>query len=241
MKALERSQREFLGAIRSDAPVPERMQIYRRNVRANQHDALAAAYPVVRRLVGDAFFREVADRYGIAHPSPSGDLHRHGAALASFLGSYAPARELAYLPDVARLEWSVAVSFHAADPRPFDFAALEAMPPSSRASLVLELQAGAAIVDSSHPVVSIWKANQEGRDGTPARSEGAECALVHREDFVVRVDEVSAIERRFLGAIRDGASLGMLAADAALAPSLAEQVVRWTRAGVIDGFCSPAR
>src|SRR5262249_36772420 len=112
VKPLAGFQHEFLEAICSDAPLDDRLSVYRRNVLANQHDALAATYPVVRRLVGDAFFRESATRYALAHPSDSGDLHRFGAHLAAFLAAYAPARELSYLPDVARLEWAVARSFH---------------------------------------------------------------------------------------------------------------------------------
>ena len=46
--------------IRAAGVLPaERLALYRRNMRATQHDALAATYPVVRRLVGDAFFRVV--------------------------------------------------------------------------------------------------------------------------------------------------------------------------------------
>jgi hypothetical protein len=241
VKSLAQLQRDFLAAIYSEDRLDGRAAVYRRNVLGNQHEALAAAYPVVRRLVGDAFFREVADRYARAHPSPSGDLHRHGSALAQFLEGYGPARELPYLPDVARLEWEVAQAFHESDARVFDFRALESVDGDSRASLRLSLQPAARLVESRHPIVAIWEANQEGRDGTPARHEGGDNALVHREGYAVRVVSLTADDHRFLRAVERGATLGDMAADDGLAPVFTEQLVKWTRAGVIDGFSSLPR
>jgi hypothetical protein len=229
-------QRDFLGAILSDEGPRGRVDVYRRNVLANQHDALAATYPVVRRLVGEAFFREAARRYASAQPSPSGDLHRHGGRLADFLEGYEPARQLPYLPDAARLDWAVACAFHDADPRQFDYPALNALGEEDRAQVRLRLQPAARIVASSHPIVAIWEANQSDRDGTPDRAEGADTALVYREEFTVRVSVLDPVARRFLEAVRAAATLGEMAGDAAIGPQLGAQLVNWTRLGVIDGF-----
>src|SRR4029077_8861696 len=157
VKALAEIQRDFLDTVYGEAPLTGRAAIYRRNVLANLRGALAAAYPVVRRLVGDAFFDEAADRYARAHPSASGDLHRHGEAFAAFLERYAPARDLDYLPDVARLEWIIAQAFHAADARVFDFAALAALPEVERGRIRLDLQPPARLIESPHPILSIWE------------------------------------------------------------------------------------
>ena len=88
MSALGELQAQFLDEIFGDAPLDPRRAVYRRNVLANLHDALAAAYPVVRRLVGEAFFREAAERFARAHPSRSGDLHRFGEGFGQFLSRY---------------------------------------------------------------------------------------------------------------------------------------------------------
>ena len=236
MKALADLQREFLASLYGEADLPGRPGVYRRNVLANLREALGATYPVVRRLVGDAFFAEAADRYASAHPSASGDLHRHGEAFAAFLAAYAPARSLAYLPDVARLEWAVAQAFHAANARTFDFAALAAIAEADRAAIRLALQPGARLIPSAHPIAAIWAANQPERDGTPDRAAGAERVLVHREGFGVRVRALADEEWALLSALARGATLGELAADAAIAPTLPEQLPRWTSLTVIDGI-----
>src|SRR5690349_19822275 len=80
MTSLAETQRRFLRDLYGAQALDPRAAVYRRNVLANLHDALAAAYPVVRRLVGEAFFREAARQFTQAHPSTSGDLHAFGSA-----------------------------------------------------------------------------------------------------------------------------------------------------------------
>ena len=244
MKALADLQREFLADLYGEAPLRGPLAVYRRNVLANLRDALGAAYPVVRRLVGDAFFAEAADRYARACPSASGDLHRFGESFAEFLAAYEPARPLDYLPDVARLEWAVAQAFHAADARAFDFAALGAIAEADRGKVRLALQPAACLIASPHPIAAIWEANQAGRDGTPERTQGADRVLVYREAFTVRVRPLAEGEWRLLAALARGATLGELAADPNLASSLAAELPAWTSLTVIDGLdipCSPPR
>jgi hypothetical protein len=45
----------------------------------------------------------------------------------------------------------------------------------------IELRPCVRRLASPHPVLSIWEANQEGRDGTPARAEGGERVVVRRD------------------------------------------------------------
>jgi hypothetical protein len=241
MKALARFQRDFLEQVYGDAPAAGPAAIYRRNVLANLHDALAAAYPVVRRLVGDAFFGAAAERFARAHPSTSGDLHRYGAELAQFLAGYAPAADLPYLPDVACLEWAVAQAFHAANARAFDYAALAAIAAPERERVCLRLQPAARLVASAHPILDIWEANQPARDGVPAKLCAEARVLVFRAGLEVRVRALSTGEWSFLSAAASGATLAALAADPILAPILAGELVQWARLTVIDGFdlCSP--
>ena len=235
MNALAEWQRQFAAELFGGTAGGKPLEVYRGNVRANLHDALAAAYPVVRRLVGPAFFREAALQYAAAHPSRSGDLHDYGGSLAAFLEGYAPARGLDYLPDVARLEWAVAASFHAADDRALDYAALGAIDPGLLDGVRLRLQPSVRLVASRHPIAAIWEANQPGRDGTPERSEGADRAVVHRERYEVRVRPVDPTSWRFLEALQSGASLAELAADEGIAPRLRDELVTWAGRGVLAG------
>jgi len=239
MRPLAERQARFLSDIFGEGPLEARLALYRRNVLANLHDALAAAYPVVRRLVGDAFFREASERFAREHASRSGDLHGFGAAFGDFLAAYSHAAGLPYLPDVARLEWAVARSFHAADPGQVDFTRLAAIPEAERVRVRFLLQAGARLMASEFPIVSLWEANQPDRDGTPERTTGGDQVLVHRDGFVVRVRALAAPDWRFLEALAAGASMEALAADDTLAPELERLLVEWTANRVIDDFALP--
>ena len=245
MGSLARVEAAFLDAILDprDGVLSPGLEVYRRNVRANLGGALAAAYPVVRRLVGDAFFDEAALRYVRANASRSGDLHEYGGAFASFLEVYEPARKLAYLADVARLEWACHESHHAAGAEPFDMAALARVAVESLGEVRFRLHPAARLMRSAHPIAAIWEANQPHRDGTPARIEGSDHVVVRREGLVVRVQSVAAAEWTLLAAFAAGA--GLEAASAALAPGDAERILteslaRFVRDQVLCGFMLPA-
>jgi hypothetical protein len=177
--SLERQQREFIEAVLArDTPADERLAIYHRSALANRRGALAAAYPVVARLVGESFFGEAAARYGEAFPSRSGDLNAFGDRFATFLEAYPYARELPYLPDVARLEWAVHESRHSPQGEALDYLALGAVPPDAIGQIRIRPRPSVRLVASPHPILSIWAANQADRDGTPELTQGAEQVAV---------------------------------------------------------------
>ncbi len=245
MERLARTQEEFLEAILEprDIEATPGLEIYRRNARANAVSALAAAYPVVRRLVGEAFFDEAAVRYMRSNPSRSGDLHEHGGSLAAFLEVYEPARGLEYLADVARLEWACHECHHAADAGALDVAALARVGAESLGELRFALHPAVRLMRSFHPIAAIWEANQPHRDGIPDRARGPDHVLVRREDLAVRVERVDAAQWTLLAGFAAGASLDEASASLGAGEAeriLAASLARFVRDGVIRRFSLPA-
>jgi hypothetical protein len=229
---LARRQSEFLEALAAHAAVDEPgLEAYRRNIHANWRNALAAAHPVCERLVGSAFFDECAARHARAAPSRDGDLNRFGASFASFLAGYPPAAGLPYLPDVARLEWAVHVAAFAADPEPFDAARLASMAVDDLGAVRWMAQAGSALIDSPHPVVSIWEANQPGGDGTLSRAWQPETAVVLRDGFAVRVLRAGR-DAGLLHRLLEGQPMEHAVHDAEDAAALP----RWVATGLFRGI-----
>jgi hypothetical protein len=226
MRSLLELQREFGDELLGAGGAP-RMAIYRGNAFGNWHGALASAYPVVRRIVGEAFFGTMAREYARACPSQSGDLNEYGAALAQFVERHDGTRDLPYLSDVARLEWLVHRAYFAAEPARFDV---------SRPTEV-RLAPSCGLMASDWPVASIWQAHQEG--GRPELVDlgaGPERALVHRPDWRVEVTALRAGDFRFLELVRAGETLGAalaaaVAEDAGFVPRLA--LATWVHAGVL--------
>ena len=201
-------------------PAAQHLQVYRNNVVESLTGALRAVYPVIEKLVGDGFFRYAAHEYLHAHRPRSGNLHDFGDAFASFLAGFAPAAELPYLPDVARLEWAWHQAFHAADAPAFDLARLGAVPAERHALLRFVLHPSARLLASDYPIVRIFEINQEGYGGDTNvdLAEGGVQALVIRRGLTVYVEPLATGEAELLTALAGQQPLG-----AAVPASLAAQ------------------
>ena len=184
------------------------LEIYRNNYRGNLHDALAGAYPVTEKLVGRDFFRMLARLYIAQHPSLSSNLNRYGKGLAEFLAAFEPARQLMYLPDVARLEWACHCAYFAEDAEVLDLVALAQIPDTHYDGLILHIHPACHLVCSAYPIADIWHANQTDAGADIDLGSGASNALVSRGNDAVTVSELSAAEAAWFSRIQKGIPLG---------------------------------
>lgn len=228
MPSLRDVQLQFAAALATPASAGhgvslggDRLAVYRANARANYRNALAATYPVVKRLTGGPFFNAAVDTFVAAHPPVSGDLNVYGEHFAGFLERYTPAAQLPYLPDVARLEWAIDDANRAADaPRVPDavLAALSIVAPERVPDMRLVLDVSCRLVRSAFPILRIWRANQPDRPGDERvdLDEGGILLLVRRDADGVALESLSAGEHAWLVALTQHATFGA-AIDAALA------------------------
>lgn len=226
----------------------ERLAIYRHNVLSNLRGALQDIYPVVRCIVGDAFFVHAANQFIACTPSRSGDLNRFGAEWPLFIAQYPHATELPYLADVARLEWSWHECFHAADGGSLDLNRLAVVPAESHPRLRFRLQPAVRLVASSFPILQIWRVNQPEYAGPLVVdwSQPGDSLLLYRQGTEVVVQSLPAAAFRFLSALSCGA-LFEPAANAALGEDpqfdLQGFLIESVQSGVIvdfdeDGTCN---
>ena len=175
---------------RTGGPAGRRFDIYRNNVVAALIEALGEAFPVVRALVGEAFFKAMAGVHVRAQPPSSPRMMFYGEGFASFLESFPPAGGLPYLPDVARLEYARRLAYHAADEPAADPAMLGGLDAAALPEVRLPLQAACHILRSAHPVHAIWRFNAT-EDKSPVRP-AAEDVLVSRPEQSVLVQAAAA-------------------------------------------------
>lgn len=186
------------------------LDIYRNNYRGNLHDALTGAYPVVKQLVGDEFFRYLSMKFIGQYPSRSVNLHHYGAELAGFIATFPSAKELPYLSDVAMLEWGCHQAYFAEDGQVLDLDELAQVQPEAYSDLVLHLHSSCHLLHSGYPIAAIWHAHQPGApidfridlDSGPCR------VLVSRNNDVVAVAELTEANAVWLQRIQAGAALG---------------------------------
>jgi hypothetical protein len=188
----------------------KRLNIYRNNVVSNYRSALEAVYPAILSLVGPDYFRQAAQRYVKQFPSRSGDIHHYGEQFAELLASLPGAEDLAYLPDVARLEWSIHAAFHAANAERLDLSRLQGIAPEHYANILFKLNPAARLLESPFPIQRIWHVNLPDYQGDQQvdLSEGGGAVLVMRRNFVMEVENISATEVSMLNAFADANLFG---------------------------------
>lgn len=186
-------------------PAPKRFSVYRNNVASSLTRALEAAFPTVRKLVGEEFFGAMAVAFLREHPPTSRLMMLYGDALPGWLETFPPVARLGYLPDVAHLDQAMRESYHAADATPLAEADFQRLLGADIAGLRLQPAPSVRLVQSRWPVWSIWSANAE--DG-PSPRPGAEDALILRPEYDPRPHRLPAGGGAFVAALLGGHALG---------------------------------
>jgi hypothetical protein len=193
---------------REGGPDARRFAVYRNNVAASLIGAVEARYPVIRRLVGDAFFRAMAGAFVAGAKPRSAVILHYGADFPDFIAAFAPARELPYLADVGRLESAWIEAYHSAEGAPLPLAALAAVDPAQFGELKFEFHPAARLLRSDHPVASIWAGHQGAGEAKPPEHWRGEETLVTRPQADVLVRILPAGGLAFADALQRGATLG---------------------------------
>jgi len=218
-----------------------RLAVYRGNVVANAQEALANAYPIVVKIVGEEFFNGLAREHLRRHPSTSGDLNAYGECFAGFVAAFPHTQDLPYLPDVARMEWLAHRAHYARDAEPFGASRLAVIRETRWNDLRPVLAPSCTLLESHWPVARIWEVHQDGYAGELSVDfeSGPERILVHRPRFRVQVAPLSAGAHRFLQRAAAGSSIA-----AALEAAFAEEpgfefpaaLRAWIEAAVVIDF-----
>lgn len=188
---------------------------YRGNQIATWKNVLAAAYPVIRALVGEEFFAAMAPPYNSAHPSKSGDLNDMGGAFPEFLAQFSHVAQYPYFPDVARLEWAIHRAYYAAEaPDPLDAHQLSTWSPEQMEAACFLLNPACRLFRSSWAVVDVWQAHQAEPVALPERLNAETYTLVCRPGWKPQVLSISRPAHSALSALAAGATFGA-ALDAA--------------------------
>ena len=241
MQSLLESQRHFGAALLDPviaAGMPRGFAVYVGNIRGNWTRALAAAYPIVRKIVGEGFFEKLAWDFARAHASTSGDLNEFGERLPDFLAAGSNTRELPYLPDVATMEWLAHRAYYAANPAATNVARLAAMDPADHARLPIARAPGSALYGSQWPLMRIWTIHQDDYAGdmkVDFRPRN-ERFLIYRREWRVELAPLAPGDYRFLAEAAHAAALGdALHAAAREDPDFdpANALARWVALGVV--------
>ena len=200
----------------NDSDPGTRFAVYRNNVVVSLVDALAESFPVTRHLVGEEGFRTMAQVFVQTRPIDSRVLIWVGRDFPDFIEQFPPATALAYLSDVARLEWLRIRACHAADQTSLAPQALAQTlsSPDTLLHLQLHLHPSVQVLSSRFAVVSLWSAHQDVADIATVHPEHAEAALVHRIGLEVQVHPIGAAQAHCIGRLLEKTPLALATDEA---------------------------
>lgn len=197
---------EIVGAGTDAGSARRGVAIYRANAAALAERALAAMYPTLRSLLGEADFRQLVREHWRSHPPERGDIGEWGRALPGWIERHAGLAAWPYLADCARLDALRHACERASDAE-FDTVSLLQLDQGDPTALTLRLRPGAALLASSWPVASIFEAHQQpGEAGFSAAREAiaarrAESVWVVRCGWRAEVRRVHGGLERWLRAV----------------------------------------
>jgi hypothetical protein len=208
---------DLVAAVVGDTiPAEARLRVYRHHVSHSLSAALAATFPTVQALVGEGFFRSLAQGF-VAETLPTQPvLAEYGAGFPVFVAAQEPAHDLPYLADIARLDWALNVAFHSPEGRRLAAADLAGIAAEQLPSVSIALPEGASLIHSRYPIDRIWQTSQPGASADTVELDAgrADLLVLRRADdaaFIV----LDAGEAAFVAALAEGASLE-IAAERAL-------------------------
>jgi hypothetical protein len=193
-----------------------RLRIHRHHVRRSLVAALASTFPTVQAIVGEAFFRTMAEGFVLGELPAQPVLAEYGAGFPAFVSGYRPAAELPYLADMAALDWAMNIAFHAPLEDRLTGTSLADLPAERLFELKPVLAAGSTLLRSPYPIDRIWHASQPGTTvASVSLNEGPASVLVLRRPDDAAFACLEPPDAAFVAALAAGASLGQ-AAEAAL-------------------------
>ncbi len=201
------------GLINPDGvPATKRYDVYRNNVAVSLSDALEAAFPVLRKLVGDDFFRALAGVYLRGYPPNSPLMMFYGEEMPKFLAGFEPVKHLPYLADIARLELAMRQSYHAADAPPIDSDALAKMAPDALMAVKFKFAPSLQLIKSDYPIHAIYLANTQANAPKPVMKP--ENVLVTRPEFDPQIHLLSDADQICLNDLLQNQPLGVALTNA---------------------------
>jgi hypothetical protein len=184
--------------IAGDGMAPERrLAIYRNNMLLSLRRVLEGAFPASRRLLGPERFAGIALAFVHAVPPDRPQLVAYGSGFPRFLERRPEAATVAYITDVARLEWAREEAYYAADAPALSAADLAAIPIARYPELRFDLHPSLRPIRSAGPVYTLWQAaiDPSAEGGSVAQSGGSsEQVLIVRPRITVTTRPIAAAD-----------------------------------------------
>ena len=193
-----------------DRHADERLMIHYNNCRITLEAALADNFPVLCRLVGPVFFRQLAQGYIGRYPPETPVLAEYGMKLPDYIAGIDELSEYGYLQDIARLENAWNRALHSRDAVPVAPEELSTIDMSVPEALRFDFLPSLSLISSRYPLCRIWDANK-GQNAVVEEinlDDGPDYILLYRPQWTVEVLSVPPAIFEFVRLLATEHSLG---------------------------------
>lgn len=153
---------------------------------------LASRFPISGKIVGKDYFSAMAQEFLGKHSATSPPHFISGYEFADFVESFYALAEIAFVPDVMRLEAAHSRANSAAAVTPMSIKRLSEVRKNDLADIVFAPHPSLSIVKSEHPVVTIWEMHTGQRAFQSIMDWRGEDALIIRPQRMVEVHRLSS-------------------------------------------------
>ena len=186
----------------------DRLQIHRNNYRLTLSSALVDVYPIVESFVGRDWLEAALKKFVVEHPPQSAYLAQYGEGFADFLDGFEPAASIAYIGDIARLEWAIHVCQNIRDEKFLSGSDWADFVGPDVGGKTLRLVGAHKFVSSRYPLLDLWNIGS-GADaaGEIDLESGGVTLLVIRPDAEVIIYPLELSEYTFLNYLNAGETI----------------------------------
>ncbi len=191
-------------------PVLERLSVYADAYFLRLLETLSENFPATRRALGDDGFRRAAAEYLLRNPSRSPSVENLGERFPEFFKDYPLSAGFPFLPDLAKLEWTVLVSLYtdrSPQLNPGDFGALTT---ADWERVRVGLDPTVQILKTDWAVEQLWRRKNagNGKRAFALKAPAPRSLLVYRDDEWVQVIRINSAQTVALESFLKGMTLG---------------------------------
>lgn len=172
---------ELLPAIDSHR---HRLWIYQNNVFAAIREYLQEVYPAVLGLVGDKFFKQMAQILVQNSPPSEGNIYSFGQNFDSVIAKFEALQDMPYLPDLMNYEWALHKAYFSSlanciDPNSIEESQLLSMP--------IHFNPSVTTIHSKYPIYEIHRQSLPDYVAEVAieLNQSQDSLLVYKQDYAV--------------------------------------------------------
>lgn len=213
-QGLDQYQNNFLDGVFSlEANLPNavtehqhRLWIYQNNVYAATQDYLQEVYPALLGVIGNDFFKQVAQHHIQSMPPSQGNIHLYGGQLSNAFAQFEGLQGLDYLYDLSEYEWAIHSAYFAKVSEPVDPAAVAQ---DELLTLAVRFNSSVALIDSTYPIYEIHRQSLPSYSGEVSidLNQSQDNVLVYKDGFAVQTKVLSQDELLFYKTIEKSENL----------------------------------